>query len=212
MIPLDITFHPGTYADIDPCLRLDHTCTTDRVWQMTIQQNDPGVIGVLFKQEYLPRPVVLTHTPEKRRLHDDPDAGRLWVVARRFEPEPPPSVEMDETGMLVAPPPPMKPPVIAYIVARYDESQEVVWVDDVAVTPEYRRCKVATRLMDGARQWAREQGAHRLLVSIPTKHVPMMTLAGQLGMTFCGYNDQYFLNHDIAVIFGLRLARRGRVE
>ncbi len=209
---LEITFHPGTYGDIEPCYRMDHTTETDRVWQMTIQQNDFGAVAVAFKQEYLPRPVDLTHTADRRRLVDDPDAGRLWVVARRYEPEPPPlpPAEIEDNVIMAAPPP--KPPVIGYVVARYDETQEVVWVDDVAVTPEYRRNRVATRLLDGVRQWAREQGAHRMLVAIPTKHVPMMTLAGQLGLTFCGYNDQYFLNHDIAVMFGIRLARRGRVE
>ena len=215
---LPLTFHPGTYADIEPCLRLDHTCETDRVWQMTIQQREPGAIAVAFKQEYLPRSVVLTHEPDRRRLYDDTDSGRLWVVARKVEPvaAPEPGIveelSEDPAEPLLAPPPPPRPPLIGYIVARYDETQEIVWVDDVAVIPEHRRQKVAARLMDGVRQWAREQGAHRLLVPIPTKHVPMMQLVGGLGLTFCGYNDQYFLNHDIAVMFGLRLTRRGRVE
>lgn len=215
---LPITFHPGTYADIEPCLRLDHTCETDRVWQMTIQQRDPGAIAVAFKQEYLPRPVLLTHEPDRRRLHDDTDSGRLWVVARQLEAAPPPEPEIteevieDPSEPLLAPTPPPRPPVIGYIVARYDEMQEIVWIDDVAVAREFRRQRVAARLMDGVRQWAREQGAHRLLVPLSTKHVPMMQLAGGLGLTFCGYNDQYFLNHDIAVMFGLRLTRRGRVE
>lgn len=218
---LDITFHPGTYGDIEPCLRLDHTCTTDRVWQMTIQQRDIGGVKVSFKQEFLPRAVQMTHEPDRRRLNDDPESGRLWVVARRYVPPPPepePVPEADDMPPLspddeiVLPVPPPKPPVIAYVVARHDEAQEIVWVDDVAVAPEFRRMRVATRLIDGVRQWSREQGAHRMLVAIPTKHVPMMTLVGNLGLTFCGYNDQFFLNHDIAVMFGLRLTRRGRVE
>lgn len=216
---IPITFHPGTYADIEPCLRLDHTCETDRVWQMTIQQRDAGAIAVAFKQEYLPRPVVLTHEPDRRRLHDDTDSGKLWVVARQAGPvqmSEPEIIEEQSSGdpsePLLPPMPPPRPPVIGYIVARYDETQEIIWVDDIAVAREFRRKKVAARLMDGVRQWAREQGAHRLLVPIPTKHVPMMQLLGGLGLTFCGYNDQYFLNHDIAVMFGLRLTRRGRVE
>jgi GNAT superfamily N-acetyltransferase len=191
---------------------------------MTIQQGEPGTIGISFKQEFLPRPVLLTHQPDRRRLHDDPDAGRLWVVARQREateqppdPEPvdPEDYEQPESDLIdapIMPAPPPKPPVIAYVVARYDETQDVVWVDDIAVAREFRRRKVAERLLDGARQWAREQGAHRLLVAVPTKHVPMMQLLGGLGLTFCGYNDQYFVNHDIAVMFGLRLTRRGRVE
>lgn len=212
---LPITFHPGTYADIEPCLRLDHTCETDRVWQMTIQQRDAGTIAVAFKQEYLPRPILLTHEPDRRRLHDDTDAGQLWVVARNLAPAPQPDAEaplQDSTEPLLSPPPPPRPPVIGYIVARYDETQEIVWVDDITVTREYRRQRVAARLMDGVRQWAREQGAHRLLVPLSTKHVPMIQLVSAAGLQFCGYNDQYFLNHDIAVMFGLRLTRRGRVE
>lgn len=224
---LEITFHPGTYADIETCLAIDHTCETDRVWQMTLPHGDPGVYGVTFKQEYLPRPVKLTHPVARHRLYDDPDAGRLWVVARKYEPGPEAQVApaplpepaepegvhaADNPDSRMPPPPPLRPPGIGYVVARYDDSQEIVWIDDLAVTPALRRKRVATRLVDGVRQWAREQGAHHLLVALPTKHVPMIQLVTALGLRFCGYSDHYFPNHDIAVFFGLRLTRRGRVE
>ncbi|OQY83474.1 MAG: hypothetical protein B6D42_07530 [Anaerolineae bacterium UTCFX5] len=222
---VEITFHPGTYADIETCLTMDHTCETDRVWQMTLPHDDPSVYGVTFKQEFLPRPVELTHHVARHRLYDNPDAGRLWVVARKYEPEPealagqasnatPGEFEgdPDTSGLTMPPPPPLRPPGIGYVVARYDDSQEIVWIDDLAVTPALRRKRVATRLVDGVRQWAREQGAHHLMVALPTKHVPMIQLVTAQGLRFCGYSDHYFPNHDIAVFFGLRLARRGRVE
>jgi GNAT superfamily N-acetyltransferase len=224
---LEITFHPGTYADIETCLTLDHTCETDRVWQMTLPHGDLNVYGVTFKQEFLPRPVELTHQIARHRLYDNPDSGRLWVVARKYEPVPDLSLEpeplpvpveygsdydSDNPELVLPPPPPPRPPGIGYVVARYDDSQEIVWIDDLAVAPALRRKRVATRLVDGVRQWAREQGAHHLLVALPTKHVPMIQLVTALGLRFCGYSDHYFPNHDIAVFFGLRLARRGRVE
>lgn len=218
---LELTFHPGTYADVETCLSMGHTCETDRVWQMTLPHDDPNIYGVTFKQEYLPRPVELTHEIDRRRLYDNPDAGRLWVVARKYEPMPevlpdPEPVEVeydpDYPDLILPPPPPLRPPGIGYVVARYDDSQEIVWIDDVAVAPALRRKRVATRLVDGVRQWARQQGAHHLLIALPTKHVPMIQLVTALGLRFCGYSDHYFPNHDIAVFFGLRLTRRGRVE
>ncbi|NOG48264.1 MAG: hypothetical protein HND48_01545 [Chloroflexi bacterium] len=141
---VEITFHPGTYADIETCLTMDHTCETDRVWQMTLPHDDPSVYGVTFKQEFLPRPVELTHHVARHRLYDNPDAGRLWVVARKYEPEPealagqasnaaPGEFEgdPDTSGLTMPPPPPLRPPGIGYVVARYDDSQEIVWIDDL---------------------------------------------------------------------------------
>jgi GNAT superfamily N-acetyltransferase len=210
-----LTFRPGTSVDVETCLALDHTCESDRVWQMTLSAAEPFQhIQVGFRAEALPRPITLTHTPDPRRLHDDPDIGRLFVVARPYVPPPPIQTIEPESpdAPLVLPPPPPRPPIIGYVVAHYDELRGLAWLDDLCVARELRRQQVAAQMADGVRLWAREQGAARLLCAVPTKHAPMIALCQRMGMAFCGYNDQFFLNHDIAVLFSLRLGKGRRAE
>lgn len=210
-----LTFRPGTSVDVDACLALDHTCESDSVWQMTLSAPDPTQrVEVGFRAEKLPRSVVLTHAPNPRRLHDDPDLGRLFVVARPYvEPVPVEPVDPESPDApLTLPPPPPRPPIVGYVVAHYDEYRGIAWLDDVCVAQALRRQRVGLQLADGVRMWAKEQGAARLLCAVPTKHAPMVALCQRLGMAFCGYNDQFFLNHDIAVLFGLRLSRPQRAE
>lgn len=212
---ISLSFRPGTSVDVEACVALSHICETDRVWQMTLNAADPTQqIQVGFRVEKLPRNITLTYPVDPRHLHDDPDTGRLFVVARPYvAPQPITPIDPESPDVpLTLPPPPPRPPIIGYVVAHYDAIHRLAWLDDVCVAEQYRRQKIAARLVDGVTQWAREEGATRFLTAIPTKHAPMMALCQGMGMTFCGYNDQFFLNHDIAVLFGLSLSRTRRVE
>jgi GNAT superfamily N-acetyltransferase len=214
-MPISLSFRPGTQVDVGACLALDHECQTDRVWQMTLNAADLNQqVQVGFRVETLPRSITLTHAPDPRRLHDDPDLGRLFVVARPDLPPVPvePIAPESPDAPLVLPPPPPRLPILGYVVAHYDEWRGLAWVDDVCVAPNARRQRAALQMVNGVRQWAQEQGAARLLCAVPTKHAPMIALCQKIGMRFCGYNDQFFANHDIAVLFGLRIARARRVE
>lgn len=211
---ISLVFRPGSSVDVDACLNLSHSCDSAHVWQMTLNATDPThSIQVGFRVEKLPRTITITHPTDARLLYDDPDTGRLFVVARPYVP-PQPIVPIDPESPdapLSLPPPPPRPPLIGYVVAHYDEIGSLAWLDDVCVDEPYRRQGIAAQLVDGVRVWAKEQGATRLLTAIPTKHAPMIALCQRLGMTFCGYNDQFFPNHDIAVLFSLRLARLRRI-
>jgi GNAT superfamily N-acetyltransferase len=212
---IHLSFRPGTSVDVDACLALNHQCESDRVWQMTLNATDPTQqVQIGFRVEKLPRTISLIHIPDRRRLHDDPDLGRLFVVARPYiavQPHIPIDPESPDAPLTLPPPPPRQP-IIGYVVAHYDEMRGLAWLDDVCVSEVHRRQKIAAQLVDGVRLWAREQGATRLLTAIPTKHAPMIALCQGIGMIFCGYNDQFFPNHDIAILFGLRLSRARRVE
>lgn len=205
----------GSSADVDACLALNHTCETDSVWHMTLNAPDPNrQVEIGFRVEKLPRKIILTHTPSLRHAQNFSDPHRLFMVVRpHVAPQPVMPVEPDAAEAPQPPPAlPPRPPIIGYVIAHYDEVHRTVWVDDVCVADSVRRQKVARNLVDGVRLWADEKKAVGLLTAVTTKHAPMIALCQRVGMTFCGYNDRLFLNHDIAVLFALRLSRVRRVE
>jgi ribosomal protein S18 acetylase RimI-like enzyme len=59
--------------------------------------------------------------------------------------------------------------------------------------------------MRHASQWARKQGALTILAETTTKNYPALCFYQKLGFQFCGFNDHYYANQDIALFFALGL-------
>jgi ribosomal protein S18 acetylase RimI-like enzyme len=79
------------------------------------------------------------------------------------------------------------------------------WVADLVVAPEYRRGGIATQLLQAGQAWALQAGLRRLIVETQTRNYPAINLLQRSGFSFCGYNDRYYTNQDIAVFFALNL-------
>ena len=47
--------------------------------------------------------------------------------------------------------------------------------------------------------------ARRLVLEVISKNQPGIRLAQKFGFEFCGYNDQYYPNQDVALFFGRAL-------
>jgi hypothetical protein len=43
------------------------------------------------------------------------------------------------------------------------------------------------------------------MLEIPTRNVPAISFAAANGLAYCGYNDAYLDDHDIALFFGAAL-------
>jgi ribosomal protein S18 acetylase RimI-like enzyme len=69
------------------------------------------------------------------------------------------------------------------------------------VSRPYRRRQIALRLTKAAATWAREHDLSRLMIETQTKNFPGIRFCEAAGFTFCGFNDRYFPNRDIAVFF-----------
>jgi ribosomal protein S18 acetylase RimI-like enzyme len=52
-----------------------------------------------------------------------------------------------------------------------------------------------------AASWANAHNVDRIIAETQTKNYPAICLYQHLGYSFCGFNDRYFLNQDIAVFF-----------
>ncbi|GIL13451.1 MAG: GNAT family N-acetyltransferase [Chloroflexi bacterium] len=180
--PLGFVIRDGLESDIRACLELDHHYETDYVWQMTVS-DEPGEWRAAFKTQRLPRTLEAEYPSDEQRLRLAlaPDQCFL-VVAGKTEPD-----------------------ILAYLTMRRDPVYRLALIQDLVVSRPYRRRRIATRLLNVARRWAQEQGLIQLTIENHTRNYPGIAFCKQAGFVFCGFNDRYFPNQDIAIFFSQSL-------
>jgi len=166
----------ATLADLNACLELDHSSVTDHVWQMKVQETDTRV-GVTFDTVRLPRRMAAAYPRNLEQLVEDWQRGEGFLTA-----------EIDGE-------------VQGYVDVLAQPWQRLGWIANLAVDRSFRRRGIGTALMRHARQWAREQGLQMLLAEATTKNYPALCFYQKLGFQFCGFNDHYYTNQDIALFF-----------
>lgn len=172
---------PGEPRDLEACAKLDHSFTTDRVWQMETREGN-GTVAVTFRVARLPRDMRVSYP----RQGEDLLAG--W---RRRD------------GFLVAEADGHTPTSICgYVAVTVQAEHGIAWIGDLVVDRSWRRRGIGTALLRAATQWGREQDLVRLVIEMQTKNYPAIRFCQSRGMTFCGYSDHYWPSQDIALFFG----------
>jgi GNAT superfamily N-acetyltransferase len=95
--------------------------------------------------------------------------------------------------------------VLGYLAMQRQTVQEIGLIHDIVIDVPYRRQGIGTRLFRIAQQWAKEYQIIHLQVQTQTKNYPAVQFCQANGLSFCGYNDQYLSDHDIAIFFGQTL-------
>jgi len=162
------------------CAHLDAAYQTDYVWQMHLQEDERAVQSV-FTQVRLPRTMSATcpYSPEDLMAAFE-QSPHLFVAAYGEE--------------------------IVGCVSGFAE----IWntgfvVNNLIVLPQIRRKGVGKLLFKVIKELAAEQGSRQLMAMVQTKNHSAIQFARQQGFVFCGYNDRYYPNGDIALIFTLTL-------
>ena len=174
------TIRTATPADYELCLMLDHTVSTDVVWQMSLEEED-GAQTITFRPARLPRSTKLLYPRASDTLLESWNRHSSFRVAE-WEGE-----------------------IIGYVNVREDVGLEAAWVADLVVDRAFRLKGIGTSLLRAAREWALERKLRRLIVETHTKNHPAISFLQKRGLILCGYNDLYFPNQDIAVFFGQTL-------
>ncbi|MBC7869950.1 MAG: GNAT family N-acetyltransferase [Chitinophagaceae bacterium] len=173
----------GLESDIPACLTLESSYETEYVWQVSFQQ-EPGLRRVLFKTEHLPRIMTVPYPISERSLYLSLGSDVCFLIA----------AERDEPENL-----------FGYLTMRHDPTHQIGTIQDIVVSQPFRRRRIGTRLLKVARQWALENDMTQLMIETQTKNNPAITFAQNAGFAFCGFNDRYFANQDIAVFFAQAL-------
>ncbi len=168
-------------SDLPQLMSLDHSITSESVWQLELQR-DPRESRVVatFREVRLPRPVTVAYPTNPFSLADE------WVHKAMMY------------SALVGQDP------VGYI-ALTEGPGAITWITDLAVAPRWRRQGVGSALLAAGHDWGKGRAHRRIFIGMQSKNLPAIRLAQKHGYDFCGYNDHYYLTQDIALFFARAL-------
>ncbi len=166
--------------DIQSCAMLDHNYVTTHVWQMDAREQPDGT-SVIFRRVRLPRILYGRYPRSLDELMIREEQGDAVLVAQ-------------DEGQIVG-----------YLHLVVQDRESTGWARNLAVTPHLRRRGIGTALVQTAADWLRQRNVSQLLLEMTTKNYPAICFAQKLGFSFCGYNDRYYANQDIALFFAKSL-------
>lgn len=172
----ELQIRPTVATDLTRLMGMDHSVSSEAVWQLEVRR-ETGQVAATFREVRLPRAIQVPYPHNHFALADD------WV-----------NRSMMYTALKDTDP-------MGYISLLERGSASTVWVLDLAIDVAHRRRGVAVALLASAQAWAESRAHRRLILEVQSKNVPAIRLAQKSGFEFCGYNDQYYLNKDVALYF-----------
>ena len=175
-----IHVRPAVSSDLNVIAAFDHGYSTDYVWQMEAQA-ETGQVSVGFRQVRLPRSMRVAFPRDPQRMMADWNRRVCLLVA-------------EDEGTLKG-----------YVNLTLAAAPETGWIADGVVERRFRRGGVGSVLLAAALHWARENHLKRIILETQSKNYPAICFAQKNGLAFCGYNDRYYANQDVALFFGMVL-------
>lgn len=173
-----IQVRPVIFTDISALVAIDHSYTSEYVWQMDLQ-DEAGQVKITFNRRRLPRSMRVEYPRPSQYL------AEIWNK---------------KPGLLVAELQGGEP--VGYVNLTDHVIPRTTQVTDLAVSPRMRRQGIGKALLIAAEDWAVHRGNVQLIVELQSKNHPAVSLLSHLGYEFCGYSDRYYANQDIALFFG----------
>jgi GNAT superfamily N-acetyltransferase len=168
-------------ADLNLCYEMDGSYTTDYVWQMHTHDKE-RTVEVRFDTVRLPRPMKVAYPRHPDELLPNWRQRECFLVAS------------DDLGQL-----------LGFMDVTAQQWQGVSWIRNFIVHRNHRHQGVGTALLRAARYWALDVGLSKIMLEVQTKNYPAICFAQKNRFVFCGYNDRYYNNGDIALFFSLTL-------
>jgi ribosomal protein S18 acetylase RimI-like enzyme len=169
--------YPAELPDLNTCYQMTMSYTTDYVWQMRTG-GDERATNIYFDTIRLPRPMRVEYPRSADELLEHWQQQQCFFIARNLQDE-----------------------IVGFIDAQSQLWHNTLWVDNLVVDPHYRRQGFGTALLKAANGWAATQHLNRLTLEVQTKNHPGISFAQKHGFQFCGFNERYYPNGDIALFF-----------
>jgi ribosomal protein S18 acetylase RimI-like enzyme len=176
----EFEIRPASASDLPRLMSIDHASSSDYVWQLELRR-EPNQVTAAFREVRLPRTVDVKYPRNPLALADEWLKRDVVLVAMQ--------------GNLQ----------MGYACLVEEHTSAIAWVTDLVVAPEWRRRGAGSALLEAGQAWALERGVRRLVLELISKNQGGIRLAQKFGYEFCGYNDQYYPNQDVALFFGRAL-------
>lgn len=163
-------------SDLPICMVMDASYHTDFVWQMEVAQEEKK-FDIAFREIRLPRSMLVEYPREPEEIIESFTKRKAVMVA---------TINGEAVG---------------YVSLLVHMGASLAQVTDLVVNRRFRRRGVATKLIAAAQNWAKQNHLNKLQIEMQSKNYPAIELANKLGFEFCGYNDRYYKNQDIALFF-----------
>jgi len=172
----EVEIRPAVISDLPLLTNLEHHYQTNRVWQMERSVSDDQV-RVQFREISLPRSIRVEYPHQPNLTTTGNNTYSVVLVAL------------------------MNNSPVGYISIWEQLASNAAWIRDLAVREPNRRRGVASALILAGQDWASRKRMKRVIIEMQSKNYPGIQLVKKLGFEFCGYNDNYFENQDIAIMF-----------
>ncbi len=174
----EIEIRPAAASDIPALIELDHSFTTDHVWQMgIISEHGQSEIGVNFRKVRLPRSIRVDYPRPAHALAEDwPRLSGLLVAVLEEQP-------------------------VGYAGLILDRITKATWATDLVVDRRLRRQGIGSALILASAEFAATLDSRILVLEMQPKNNPALQFASKLGFEFCGYNDLYYPKHETGIFF-----------
>ncbi len=162
--------------DLSALRAFEHGYYSEYVWQMNLDA-EPQIKRVEFRRVRLPRRIFVAYPRQKTAIFQDWDQSEAFLVAC------------------------LGGRAVGYADITTDNLADEVRVHNLVVSSPMRRQGIASGLLVALMNLCSNRSIHRLLLPLQSKNDPAIQMAQKLGFEFCGYQDHYFPNQDLALFF-----------
>ena len=172
----EVKVRSAVSPDFSVLSSFDHSIKTDAVWQLD-RHNDNGNELISFREIHLPRPIRVEYP---------------YSVSNPLE-----RAKILTEVLLAC----VEEVPVGYIGLTTNQAFSSTWVRDLVVHERWRRRGFASVLLRAAQDWSYERDICQISLEMSSKNFPAINLARKLGFEFCGFNEYYYSNNDIALFF-----------
>jgi ribosomal protein S18 acetylase RimI-like enzyme len=171
---------PAEYDDLAICSQLVGSYQTDYVWQMQFREEERQ-ISAAFSRIRLPRTMSVNYPYSAEELSSIFSRSDFLFVAAYQD------------------------NILGCIDGVLDQTHRRFTIHNLIIQSVMRRQGLGRLLFKTAQQAALYHSCEQMSVLIQTKNHPAIEFVQKAGFVYCGYNDRYYNNGDIALIFSLML-------
>lgn len=172
----EVLIRPAVSPDYGLLSSFKSSVQTDVVWQMD-HAFDQNQVSITFHEIKLPRIIRVDYPHSSEGLLERVKALSIVLV-----------------GCIEGAP-------IGYIGISTIQTESMLWVKELVIHERWRRKGFGSVLIRAGFDWGMERNIRHMMIDMSSKNFPAINMVRKIGFEFCGYNDNFYFNNDIALFF-----------